>query len=70
MKPISFNTEMVKTILKEKKTVIRCVVKFKQGQNPEWSGYIPEGAVIYGSNNIPAAKAPFQIGDILWEHAI
>lgn len=66
MKPISFNTEMVKTILKEKKTVIRCVVKFKQGQNPEWSGYIPEGAVIYGSNNIPAAKAPFQIGDILW----
>lgn len=41
MKPISFNTEMVKTILKEKKTVIRCVVKFKQGQNPEWSGYIP-----------------------------
>lgn len=66
MKPILFNTEMVRAILEGRKTVTRRVVKFKQGQNPVWSGYTPEGAVLYGSNNIPAAKAPFQPGDILW----
>lgn len=66
MKPILFNTEMVKAILDGRKTVTRRVVKFKQGQNPAWSGYIPDGAVLYGSNNVPAAKAPFQPGDILW----
>ena len=66
MKPILFNTEMVKAILEGRKTVTRRVVKFKQGQNPAWSGYIPDGAVLYGSNNVPAAKAPFQPGDILW----
>lgn len=66
MKPILFNTEMVKAILEGRKTVTRRVVKFKQGQNPAWSGYIPDGTVLYGSNNIPAAKAPYQPGDILW----
>lgn len=66
MKPILFNTEMVNAILEGRKTVTRRVVKFKQGQNPAWSGYIPDGAVLYGSNNVPAAKAPFQPGDILW----
>ena len=66
VKPILFNTEMVKAILEGRKTVTRRVVKFKQGQNPAWSGYIPDGAVLYGSNNVPAAKAPFQPGDILW----
>ena len=25
-----------------------------------------DGGVLYGSNNIPAAKAPYQAGDILW----
>lgn len=66
MKPILFNTEMVNAILEGRKTVTRRVVKFKQGQNPAWSGYIPDGAVLYGSNNVPAAKAPFQPSDILW----
>lgn len=66
MKPILFNTEMVKAILEGRKTVTRRVVKFRKGQNPAWSGYIPDGAVLYGSNNIPAAKAPYRPGDILW----
>lgn len=66
MKPILFNTEMVRALLEGRKTVTRRVVKFKKGQNPAWSGYIPDGAVLYGSNNIPAAKAPYQPGDILW----
>lgn len=65
-KPILFNTEMVRALLEGRKTVTRRVVKFKKGQNPAWSGYIPDGAVLYGSNNIPAAKAPYQPGDILW----
>ena len=66
MIPILFNTDMVRAILEGRKTVTRRVVKFKEGQNPAWSGYIPDGAVLYGSNNIPAAKAPYQPGDILW----
>lgn len=66
MKQILFNTENVRAILEGRKTVTRRVVKFKGGQNPAWSGYIPDGAVLYGSNNVPAAKAPYQAGDILW----
>ncbi len=66
MKPILFNTEMVKAILDGQKTVTRRIVKFKPGQNPAWSGYIPDGAVLYGSNNIPAVKAPFCPGDRLY----
>ncbi len=66
MKPMLFNTEMVRAILDGRKTVTRRPVKFKPGQNPAWSGYIPDGAVLYGSNNIPAAKAPYRPGDILW----
>ena len=49
-----------------RKTVTRRVVKFKDGQNPKWTGYAPDGDVLYGSNNIPAAKAPYKHGDILY----
>lgn len=65
-KPMIFNTKMVRAILEGRKTVTRRVVKFKAVQSPAWSGYIPDGAVLYGSNNIPAAKAPYRPGDILW----
>ena len=64
MKPILFNTEMVKAILDGRKTVTRRLVKLIG--NPAWTGYSPDGAVLYGSNNIPAAKAPYRPGDILW----
>lgn len=66
IKPILFNTEMVKAILDGRKTVTRRVVKFNKGQNPAWTGYIPDGDVLYGSNNIPAAKSPFRKDDVLW----
>ena len=66
MKPILFNTDMVRAILEGRKTVTRRVVKFKPGQNPQWTGYIPDGQVLYGSNNIPASKSPYHPGDILY----
>ena len=66
IKPILFNTEMVRALLDGRKTVTRRVVKFNKGQNPAWTGYIPDGDVLYGSNNIPAAKSPFRKGDVLW----
>lgn len=66
MKPILFNTDMVRAILDGRKTVTRRAVKFKSGQNPQWTGYIPDGPVLYGSNNIPASKSPYYPGDILY----
>lgn len=66
IKPILFSTEMVRAILEGLKTVTRRVVKFPRGWNPKFTGYIPDGVVLYGSNNIPAVKAPYQPGDILW----
>lgn len=66
MKQILFNTDMVRAILDGRKTVTRRVVKFKPGQNPQWTGYIPDGQVLYGSNNIPASKSPYHPGDILY----
>lgn len=66
MRPILFNTQMVQAILEGRKTVTRRLVTFQPGQNPQWSGYIPDGPVLYGSNNVPAAKSPYQPGDILY----
>lgn len=66
MKPILFNTEMVRAIQDGRKTVTRRLVKFKAGQNPQWTGYVADGPVLYGSHNIPAVKAPYQAGDILY----
>lgn len=66
IKPMLFNTEMVQAILEGRKTVTRRPVKFKAGWNPKFTGYIPDGGMLYGSNNIPAAKSPVQVGDVLW----
>lgn len=66
MKPILFNTDMVQAIREGRKTVTRRLVKFLPGFNPDWTGFVPDGSVLYGSNNIPAAKAPYKPGDILY----
>lgn len=66
IKPILFSTPMVKAVMAGKKSMTRHVVSFNAGFNPNWTGYVPDGAVIYGSNNIPAAKSKYKQGDILW----
>lgn len=74
IKPILFNTEMVRAILDGRKTCTRRIVRFLPGENPQWTGYIRDGLMLYNGRNEPCIiKAPYQPGDILyvretWEH--
>lgn len=65
-KPILFNQDMVRANIDKLKTATRRLVKFPKGYNPEWSGYVADGPVVYGSHNVPAVKAPYKPGDILY----
>lgn len=65
-KPILFNQEMVRANIDGLKTVTRRLIKFPQGYNPRWSGYVADGPVVYGSHNVPAVKAPYKAGDVLY----
>lgn len=66
-KPILFNTDMVRATLDERKMVTRRVVKFMSGRNPNWTGYIKDGMVLYNGTNEPCNKpCQYQPEDILY----
>lgn len=67
IKPILFNTEMVRAILDGRKSCTRRLVRFLPGENPQWTGYIRDGLMLYNGRNEPCIiKAPYQPGDILY----
>lgn len=67
IKPILFNTEMVQAILDGRKTCTRRLVRFLPGENPQWTGYIRDGLMLYNGRNEPCIiKAPYQPGDTLY----
>lgn len=67
IKPILFNTEMVREIMDGRKTCTRRLVRFLPGENPQWTGYIRDGLMLYNGRNEPCIiKAPYQPGDTLY----
>lgn len=67
IKPILFNTKMVRAILEGRKSCTRRLVKFLSGENPRWTGYIKDELMLYNGKNEPCIrKAPYQPGDILY----
>nr|DAT97016.1 MAG TPA: ASCH domain protein [Caudoviricetes sp.] len=67
IKPILFNTEMVRAILDGRKSCTRRLVKFLSRKNSRWTGYIKDGLMLYNGKNEPCIrKAPYQPGDILY----
>lgn len=66
-RPILFNSKMVQALLTGRKTCTRRLVKFLPGKNPQWTGYIKDGLMLYNGKNEPCIrKAPYQPGDILY----
>lgn len=63
IKPILFNTEMVRAILDGRKSCTRRLVRFLPGENPQWTGYIRDGLMLYNGRNEPCIiKPPYMSG--------
>lgn len=66
-KPILFNTDMVSAILDDRKTKTRRKVEFLNGKNPNWTGYVRDGLMLYNGTNEPCIKPPrYKVGEYLY----
>lgn len=66
-KPILFNTDMVRSTLKDRKSVTRRLVNFLPGKNPNWTGYVKDGLMLYNGRNEPCIRPPrYRQGDYLY----
>lgn len=65
--PILFNTDMVQAILENRKCATRRRLKFLRGKNPNWTGYIRDGLMLYNGTNEPCIRpARYKVGDYLY----
>lgn len=66
-KPIFITSDLIPALLDGRKTCMRCPATFLPGENPNWTGYIKDGAMLYNGRNEPCIeKAPYKLADILY----
>lgn len=66
-KPIFIAADLISALLDGRKSCMRCPVTFLAGENPNWTGYLKDGAMLYNGRNEPCIeKTPYQPGEILY----